>query len=170
MCGIRIRYAQENLTVTAGNGGQSTQTIMIPVAAGTHSLVVIEGKAASGVTTQSLSICVDGVATTMPFGTGNVYTMPSDTVLLPRAPGTSIDEYEFWPRDLSLDPEMLCENGTDGEWDPGRQRLPPDREPAVDLSGRGRGLKRRQGAPGRMRSRGRARSAWGGRARRRGAA
>ena len=27
-------------------------------------------------------------------------------------------EGEFWPRDLSLDPEMLCENGWDGEWDP----------------------------------------------------
>jgi hypothetical protein len=23
---------------------------------------------------------------------------------------------ELWPRDLSADPEMLCENGWDGEW------------------------------------------------------
>jgi hypothetical protein len=80
-------------------------------------VVVTEQKAADGVT-QSLSIYLDGAVTVMAIGAGNVYGSPSDTVLLPRAQGTTVDEYEFWPRDLSLDPEMLCENGWDGELNP----------------------------------------------------
>ena len=81
-------------------------------------MVITEQKVAGNQTTQSLSIYIDGVLTQMPIGTGNVFATASDTVQLPRAQGTTVDEYEFWPRDLSADPEMLCENGWDGEFDP----------------------------------------------------
>jgi hypothetical protein len=76
-------------------------------------VVVTEQKAADGVT-QSLSIYLDGAVTVMAIGAGNVYGSPSDTVLLPRAQGTTVDEYEFWPRDLSLDPKMLSGDAVRG--------------------------------------------------------
>jgi hypothetical protein len=118
-CGIRVTHSTANgLTVLAGNGGQTAFSRTIAVPNGTHSVVVTEQKAADGVTTQSLSIYIDGNVTVLPIGAGNVYSAPSDTVILPRAAGTTIDEFEFWPRDLSLDAEMLCENGWDGEWNP----------------------------------------------------
>jgi hypothetical protein len=88
---------------------------MLFCASGSASPVTTRG--ASGAT-RSLTIYVDGAATVLPIGTVNVYTNPSDAVQLPRVQGTIIDEYEFWPRDLSADPEMLCENGWDGKWNP----------------------------------------------------
>ena len=88
----------------------------LSVGSGMHSVVITEQKAST--TTQSLSIYIDGNVTVLVIGGGNVYGTPIDSVALPRAQGTTVDEYEFWPRDLSLDPEMLCENGWDGEWDP----------------------------------------------------
>jgi hypothetical protein len=30
--------------------------------------------------------------------------------------GQTVDEYEWWPADLSSNPELLCQNGWDGEW------------------------------------------------------
>ncbi|HZJ63113.1 MAG TPA: Ig-like domain-containing protein, partial [Kofleriaceae bacterium] len=118
MCGIRVTYSTANgLTVIAGPNSPTTITKTIAVANGPHSVVVTEQKLNVDLT-QSLTIYVDGVPTGMSIGTGNVYANPSDTVLLPHFAGTTIDEYEFWPRDLSVDPEMLCENGWDGEWNP----------------------------------------------------
>ena len=72
-------------------------------------MVVTEQRAASGAT-QSLTIYVDGVASVLPIGTVNVYANPSDAVQLAHVKGTIVDEYEFWPRDLSVDPEMLTAN------------------------------------------------------------
>lgn len=106
------------LQVVANGGAATRFSLAIPIANGPHSVVVTEQKSAAGVNTVSLSIYIDGVVNVMPIGTVNVYSSPSDAVQLPRVQGTSIDEYEFWPRDLSLDPEMLCENGWDGEWNP----------------------------------------------------
>jgi hypothetical protein len=118
-CGIRVSYSTTGGLLVVANGGAAapfSQTIPIPN--GAHSVVITEQKVATGAITQSLSIYVDGVVTVLPIGTVNVYAAPSDSVQLPTAQGTQIDEYEFWPRDLSLDPEMLCENGWDGEWNP----------------------------------------------------
>ena len=121
-CGIRVTSsAASGLTVLAGNGSTQQFTRTIAVANGPHSVVVTEQKTANGAT-QSLLIYVDGAVTALPIGAGNVYGSPSDSVALPRTAGTTIDEYEFWPRDLSLDPEMLCENGWDGEWDPASEK------------------------------------------------
>jgi hypothetical protein len=117
-CGIRVTYTTANgLTVIAGNNTPTPITRTIPVANGPHSVVITEQKVSVD-STQSLTIYVDGVANVMSIGVGNVYANPSDTVILPHLAGTTVDEYEFWPRDLSLDPEMLCENGWDGEWNP----------------------------------------------------
>src|SRR6185503_11041670 len=117
-CGIRVTYTTANgLTILAGPNSTTTLSKTIPVTNGPHSVVVTEQKVGTDIT-QSLTIYVDGTPTVMSIGIGNVYASPSDTVLLPHFTGTTIDEYEFWPRDLSVDPEMLCENGWDGEWNP----------------------------------------------------
>lgn len=116
-CGIRVTYSTAGgLTIIAGPNSATTISKTIAIPNGVHSVVVTEQKVGANGTTQSLTVYVDGVATVIPIGIGNVYANPSDTVLLPRLSGTTIDEYEVWPRDLSLDPEMLCENGLDGEW------------------------------------------------------
>jgi hypothetical protein len=119
-CGIRVQYVANAGLVVVANGGAATPfSVAIPLAAGQHSVVVTEQKANPNGTTAKLSIYVDGALTTLPIGTVNVYAAPSDTVSLPHnVNGTQVDEYEFWPRDLSADPEMLCENGWDGEWNP----------------------------------------------------
>jgi hypothetical protein len=118
-CGIRVIHSVgSGLQIIASGGGATPFARTFNVPSGPHSVVVTEQKAPGSATTQSLTIYIDGVASVLPIGTGNVYGNPSDAVLLPRQSGTSIDEYEFWPRDLSLDPEMLCENGWDGEWNP----------------------------------------------------
>ena len=36
--------------------------------------------------------------------------------------GTTMDEVELWPQDLSASPDLLCENGWDGQWDPATDR------------------------------------------------
>ena len=119
-CGIRVQYAVNTGLVVLANGGATNPFgVAIPVAAGLHSVVVTEQKADANGTTARLSIYVDGALTTLPIGTVNVYAQPSDTLTLPQnVNGTQVDEYQFWPRDLSADPEMLCENGWDGEWNP----------------------------------------------------
>ncbi|HSR99752.1 MAG TPA: hypothetical protein VLM79_22015 [Kofleriaceae bacterium] len=118
-CGVRVTYGTASgLTVAAAANSTSVISKSIAVASGPHSVVVTEQKADANGTTQSLTVYVDGVATVMPIGTGNVYANPSDTVQLPHAAGTTVDEIEFWPRDLSKDAETLCENGWDGEWNP----------------------------------------------------
>jgi len=94
---------------------QRTQTINVPN--GPHSIVVAEQKSADGTTTQQMSIFIDGVATKVPVGAGNLYTTVADTIQLPHTGGTIVDELEFFPRDLTADAEMLCENGFDGEFD-----------------------------------------------------
>lgn len=117
-CGVRASYAAGAVTVVANGGSVAPFTVTIPAAPGAHSLVVTEQKVAGTATTQSLSIYLDGVRTLLPIGTGNVFGSPSDTLQLARNPGFQLDELELWPRDLSQDPEMLCENGWDGEWNP----------------------------------------------------
>jgi hypothetical protein len=81
-------------------------------------LLITEQKMPGSTSTQSLSIYVDGDVTVLPLGHGNVFRAVSDRVRFGTAANTVLDEVEFWPRDLSADPEMLCENGLDGEWDP----------------------------------------------------
>jgi hypothetical protein len=119
-CGIRVIYAQNQGIVVGANGGAQTPfTVAIPnTVAGNHSLLITEQKTAQGLT-QQLSIYLDGVLTVLPIGTVNVFAAPSDNVVLPHnVNGSRLDEVQFWPRDLSGDPEMLCENGWDGEWNP----------------------------------------------------
>lgn len=118
-CGLQVGYVKDNGIVVIANGGaQQAFTKAIPVTtAGPHSLTITEQK--QGELTTQLSIYVDGQLTVMPIGTINVFGLPDDNVTFPHnVVGSQIDEIEFWTRDLSADPEMLCENGWDGEWNP----------------------------------------------------
>jgi hypothetical protein len=117
-CGIRVTYSPGSITVIANGGAANPFTKTIEVGQGPHSVVVTEQKQGDNPATVSLTTYLDGVATVMAIGGVNVFVAPSDTVIMPHVPGTSVDEYEFWPRDLSLSPDMLCENGWDGEWNP----------------------------------------------------
>jgi hypothetical protein len=56
-------------------------------------------------------------AAVIPTDGVNIYGSASDSVLLADRAGMTVDEYEFWTADLAKDPEVLCENGLDGEFD-----------------------------------------------------
>ena len=49
---------------------------------------------------------------------GDIYKSAPSNVRLVQAVGLQVDEYEFWPTDLAQNVELLCENGSDGEYDP----------------------------------------------------
>jgi hypothetical protein len=105
--------------VLAGDGTAVASEVSIPITPGLHSLVITEQKVPGSSNTQSVSIYLDGAVTVMPLsGRGDVFCCGGDTLVLANHPGMMLDEFEFWPRDLSEDLEMLCENGLDGEWDP----------------------------------------------------
>ena len=121
ICGISVVYTTgRQLQIFTGSNitNQFTTTVPAnPLAAGMHSVVIAEQSTAAAVTT-SVKIYVDGqLAATVPFTSGNVYGRLSDAIAMAAAAGTEVDEYELWPRDVSATPEMLCENGFDGEFD-----------------------------------------------------
>jgi hypothetical protein len=124
ICGASVSYVTAptpHLHFFFGTTAGS-QTTDINIAVGTtrksHSIVVTEQKVSVDAT-QSMTIFVDGGSkTTLSFTAGNVYAVVNDTVSLPHTNGTIVDEYQFWPRDLTTDSEMLCENGFDGQFDP----------------------------------------------------
>jgi hypothetical protein len=115
--GIEVAVSPDLVTLIVG-AGTAAPSISLPSSSGFHNLLVTEKKVPGSTITQSLSIYLDGELTVMPIGTGNVYGAVPDFVGLGGTDGMVLDEIEFWPRDLSADPEMLCENGLDGEWDP----------------------------------------------------
>ena len=47
-----------------------------------------------------------------------MYSRVNDTIRSVTQTGAAVDEIQLWPRDLSADTEMLCENGFDGEFNP----------------------------------------------------
>ena len=118
LCGLDVEIADSELTLFVGDDTPNLPAITIQISNGFHSFLITEQKVPGTTITQSLSIYVDGDLTVMPLGTGNVFGEPRDFVNLGREVGMILDEIEFWPRDLSADPEMLCENGLDGHWDP----------------------------------------------------
>ena len=81
-----------------------------------HSFVLTEKR--SGNITDGVLLYIDGqLSASVGIGTGDLFQVVNNTVRLAGLPGSTVDEYEMWPRDLSADPEMLCENGFDGEFD-----------------------------------------------------
>jgi hypothetical protein len=78
--------------------------------------VVAEQK--SGAQTTGLKIYIDGrLEQTLTVTAGDVFGIVNDKITMVSQPAAVVDEIELWPRDLSADPEMLCENGFDGEFD-----------------------------------------------------
>ena len=118
LCGLEVDISPRELSVFVGDQTRDLKVISLSISAGLHSVLITEQKVPDSFDTQSLSIYVDGALTVMPLSGGNVFAGNDDTVRLGSVPGMTLDELEFWPRDLSEDPEMLCENGLDGEWDP----------------------------------------------------
>jgi hypothetical protein len=119
-CGIKISWTSaRQFAVEAGTSGVTTSTTVpsAPLDTGSHNLVVAEQR--SGGVTTSLRLYVDGtLAATVPMNSGDVFAVVNDTIQLPTQAGTSVDEIELWPMDLSSSPDMLCENGFDGEFNP----------------------------------------------------
>ncbi len=120
-CGVSIAWtAFRQFEVFTGTGLAVQKTTVVPAAplsTGMHSFVLTEQKS-NGVTT-SIKLYVDGVlATTVAIGTGDLFGIVDNQIRMTTQPGSAIDEVELWPRDIGTDPEMLCENGFDGEFNP----------------------------------------------------
>ncbi len=119
-CGISAIYnAAGSITVLAGTNTPFQSSVTIPVTtAGFHSLTVTDQlvTGAASPTTKQLTIFLDGVATVLPVGSGDVYQVISDTIIGPDRSETEFDEIRFFPTDVSTDPETLCENGQGGEF------------------------------------------------------
>jgi hypothetical protein len=117
-CGISVSAGLQSMTVRVGNGTIQGTELSIPISfGGFQSLLVTEKKVPGSRITESLSIYLDGQRTVMPIGNVDVFSGVPDFVFLGLQSGL-IDEIEFWPRDLSADLEILCENGLDGQWNP----------------------------------------------------
>jgi hypothetical protein len=118
-CGAAVSYVAGTPTLHFAftTSANLAKTLDVPIALGNHTIVVAE-QLAAGVT-QSVTVYVDGGAPhVVALGSGLLFTPANDRAVLASVKNTIVDEYEFWPRDLSADPEMLCENGFDGEFDP----------------------------------------------------
>ncbi len=116
-CGIVVSYSSSHrldITARAGNGNGGTASFQA-VAGRPNNIVIAERRAGS--TTTAIVVVVNGVSSTIPIGGADLFSITANDLRF--APiGTVIDEWEFWPADLAATPEMLCENGIDGEWDP----------------------------------------------------
>jgi hypothetical protein len=118
-CGIKISWTSNRqfaVQASTASGGVTTWTSAF-LDTTSHSLVVAEQR--SGSTTTSLRFYVDGaLSDTLGLSGGDVFGVVNDTIQLPTQAGTAVDEIELWPLDLSASPDMLCENGFDGRYDP----------------------------------------------------
>ncbi|MBA3395623.1 MAG: hypothetical protein H0T89_23470 [Deltaproteobacteria bacterium] len=117
-CGISLSYADNGtLSIyTASPNVQKTTAVTNGVTPNRFNNVVVTEQR-SGTTTVSITVFVNGKSTVIAIGAGDVYQRVSNNVRLNQTPGLSVDEYEFWPADLSASPELLCENGADGTFD-----------------------------------------------------
>jgi Big-like domain-containing protein len=118
LCGIRLDFldtGQLSLFVATSTGFSKTTNILI----GTKrtSIVVTESRNANQSTIVQLFLNGSLVAQ-VPITSGNVYQVVRDDPRMPAPAGVVVDELEFWTADLAQDPEMLCENGFDGSFDP----------------------------------------------------
>lgn len=119
-CGLGFVLDQNRrIGIFAGTGLANQVSVTIPataVSSGMHNIVLAEQK--SGAQTTSIRVYLDGqLEATMTITSGDVFAIVNDKITLPSVAGAGIDEVELWPRDISADPEMLCENGFDGEFD-----------------------------------------------------
>jgi len=119
-CGIRINYTDNGLiTFYAGTDAGVTVTRTYAVAASKLNSIVVTEQKTDPKFTDTLTIYINGVkAETLPIGAGDTFQDVNDGVALVQAASGTLDEVEFWQTDLSKDPEALCENGFDGEFDP----------------------------------------------------
>ena len=118
-CGISIDYVDNGRIVifTGTDGGVSTQTLVEVTPNRMNNVVVTEQKT-DPKTTDTITVFVNGVeVATIVIGAGDIYEDVSDTIRLVSAPGSRVDEFEFWALDLSKNPEALCQNGFDGQFD-----------------------------------------------------
>jgi hypothetical protein len=115
-CGMKIAFESAgNLSVFIGTDLGFQQTAVVPVPVGVMNNVVITERR-EGNTTQAISIYINGKQPlVVPVPSGDVFAIVNTRIQMPAL--AVIDEYEFWTEDLSSDPEMLCENGFDGEFD-----------------------------------------------------
>ncbi len=121
-CGIGIALtAQHRILIFAGTAGLSNQfTVTVPAqplsTTRAHSVLIAEQK--SGAQTSSLRIYIDGrLESTITIPSGDIFANVADKITMASQDGSAVDEIELWPRDVSADPEVLCENGFDGEFD-----------------------------------------------------
>lgn len=123
-CGIQIVLtAQKRIGIFAGTPSSGTAnqfTALVPAApldtTRAHSILLAEQK--SGAQTTGLKIYIDGqLEQTLAFTAGDLFANVADKITMVSQDGSAVDEVELWPRDVSADPEVLCENGFDGEFD-----------------------------------------------------
>ena len=121
-CGIAIALtAQKRIAIFAGTTGLANQfTVTVPAqplsTTRPHSIVIAEQK--SGAQTTGLRIYIDGqLESTITIPSGDIFAIVNDKITMVSQNGSGVDEIELWPRDISVDPEVLCENGFDGEFD-----------------------------------------------------
>ncbi len=123
-CGIQIAWTAgrqfQVFTGTFGNTPATQITTVVPGTAldtGMHSFVLAEQRTANGST--GVKFYVDGrPAGSVAIVSGDLFSPVSNTIQSVSQAGAAVDEIELWPRDLSADAEMLCENGFDGEFNP----------------------------------------------------
>jgi hypothetical protein len=119
-CGVSIAWtAARQFSVFTGTPGTTSATQITtvvpptPLSAATGHSVVITQDPISNV----VQIFVDGLLhARFPVAEG-LYARPTP-MRMTTVNGVMIDEVELWPSDLSRTPEILCENGFDGLWDP----------------------------------------------------
>ena len=114
-CGLRISYPDNGtLVVYAGTvSNAQTRSFSVPVG---RLVGVLVTEQRVGQITQQITVYINGQATVIPLGGGDIFVATSFAELV-TAIGMIVDEYEIWPADLSREPQMLCENGLDGEFE-----------------------------------------------------
>src|SRR5262249_12257534 len=76
-CGASVKYLPGQLQFFFGTAAVQ-QMVPLGVAQGAHSIVVTEQKSADGTTTAQMTIFIDGIATKVPIGAGNLYANVAD--------------------------------------------------------------------------------------------
>lgn len=119
LCGLLVSYLDNGqIQIYTGTPSQQKTTVITTgiVSDKFNNVVITEQK--SGAQTAQLTVYVNGKTTVIPITGGDIYARVRDDVRFVQNPNLFVDEYEFWPADLSKNAESLCENGFDSEFDP----------------------------------------------------
>ena len=123
-CGLRVSFAATpapSIEVDATTSSGQFGSVAIPVAAGRHSITVLEHR--TGDVTTSVEILVDGGTTTstqrtIALGDGALFSAANAQLVLPSTGTISIDELQVWDVDVSSNAALRCELALDGERQP----------------------------------------------------